>query len=364
MSNYTVYMNPKTQDRGLVTTLFGRPAANRLSKQWRPNSALVYDFYEIHSVKVFDRAVRHVNQYPDSVIVINFSHESMPSSIVRADEYPIIQQLIERINPPQLVVLLCQQDTILSVQKHLPGVGTLYINSWESLTPVQEPTETRRTRIGSFHRRYSAPRALWMYTMRNYLDRIHYTFGDRGYWDPSVPPSVFQHTQLKTLGGLNPELKHRVETWQNQQRPWRQFPGVDSTEWNHDQVLQATRSVQHCAVIESRADAQPRSSGFLTEKTFRPIAAQTAVYPLTEGAGIEQYGYEPYILYHSTSWIERVGELALHMQQLIAMSEAEYQHHQNTIAEKIHYNTQHLLRRNTTQYKRSTAPERLKPYFQ
>ena len=370
---HTVYTNPRAQDRHTVAKLFGHSASNRAVREWKPAAALVYDFYEMLTATDWDRAVQHVMQNPHSVIVLNFSHESMPSDIGRATEYPVMTWLHSAIDPLQLVVLCSQQDTLHSIQAALPGTGTLCINYWETHVLHKQPRDfsswlTRNSsthRLGSLNRRYTASRAAFLYHIRDLLPNMLYSFGDRGFWT-DTPAGVFQEQELRHLRRWDNSLAMAVQQWQAQQRPWRLLGNSTVDNWDSELIYHSTAGADHWAVIESRAHSTRSSSGFFTEKTFRVIAAQRAVYPITEGdtdATLRSWGYEPYWQTPVDKPLVKIQALADHWRSLAGMDPAQYLRHQQAQQALIQHNSQTLALRTSTAYRRQQAPKRLQPYF-
>lgn len=372
--NHSVYINPRAQDRSTVARLFGHTASNRAVREWRPAAALVYDFYEITTASDLPRAVSHVIHNPHSVIVINFSHESMPSDIREAEEYAVLSDLAHTVNREQLVVLCSQQDTLQSIATALPGVGSMNINFWETHVLHKQPKDfehwlpnkTSAYRLGSLNRRYTGCRAVLLYTLRDLLPNMLYSFGDRGYWTDDVPASVFQDQELRCVARWDNELAQAVQQWQLTHRPWRLLVNTPAQDWNSNTVYHTTADADHWAVVESRAHSSRSLSGFFTEKTFRVMLSGRAVYPITEGntdATLRHWGYEPYWNTPQDTVLVKISALAQHLRWLYNLEDAQYQRHQQSQAEIIAHNLHNLHTRTSPAHCRSQAPARLKPYF-
>ena len=347
----TVYLNPRAQNRKTISAMFGVGAGHRSARTWNTNAVLVYDFYEVDQAADWDRAVAHCNQDSTSSIAINFSHESMPTNIQQANEYPTLLKLYRSLtNPQQLCLLLCQQDTIHSVAQHLPGVRTLYVNFWETHVAIRQPQlgkVKRQHRLGSFNRRYSAARALWIYHMRSHLENMLYTFGSGSSWTDQ-PDSVYQGEELKPLSHTNPELYQQLQQWQWQARPWRTLENVPNDDFDDPSVYALTASADTWAVIESRLEGKTRPSSFLTEKTFRPVAVGCAAFTLADGNTAEtlrSMGYEPVWEPTRETWTEQIQELAEHCTLLLNMSNSKYQSYLHSIRERVQHNQQNFIQR-------------------
>lgn len=363
----TVYMDHTKQDRHHMSQVFGRPVENIHHRRWDTDSAFVFDLYDIESGtwnrKLCKRIAAHIQANPSSVVVLNLSHESInfvEGSVTSYSEF--IEFWQRRIGTEHIVVMSSQSDIVPRLTEWFPGVAHCEVNFWEHVTACEirrashHPGATHR--FSCLNRRYTPWRSRMIQALWPHRQHLYYSLGSGDPWGGEPDPH-WQHQEWLD-SGLSREIREHTQHWEITERPWRSLSG-DQTELFGNSVWHAQARGAVSIVVESRVRTDyPRTSAFVTEKTFRPMAMGIPVIVLGQPATVATLRSWGYHTINDRSDPDSVYSL---VQQLAALPEPQWQAQLKTWRKQAQANARRFRKRTQWRSTQSQAPDRLKQFF-
>ena len=348
-----VHVNHNIADPKFYAKLFGVDHCEfrKTPKRLRSTDVFVYDVHEIEAGvttdefhpqgRTFKKYTSFLRRHPLSRMFVDLSSENISLSMGVYRHF--LDTVMDHVSPNQVIVACSQRDILQQLQYRYQGIQTHHYNYWETYTRFELdergwPEETLPTkRFSCLNRRYATHRAWLLYLMRERIrqDDFVYTFSQDSAWTDTEPA---EHVRQE-LNTLEEDMRLTLETWQRSQQPWRSLD-CEFSYFNHDTVWHTIQSAQ-CNIITETVihNRTQRSSAFLTEKTFTPIAlgrayvlygARTADWTLQK-----EYGYRPVtnICADQPDWCARASSIENQLDLLQIDSHS------------IEYNRKHFLSR-------------------
>ena len=358
-----VHVNYNIADPKFYAKLFGveHCEPRKTPRRLKSKDVFVYDVHEIEAGvstdeyhpqgRTFKRYTSYLRRHPLSRMFVDLSSENISLSMGVYRQF--LDQVMDHVQPAQVIVACSQRDILTQLQYRYPGIQIHHYNYWETYTRFELdergwPDQVVPTkRFSCLNRRYAAHRAWLLYLMRDRIrqDDFVYTFSQDSAWTDTLPA---EHVRQE-LQTLDEDMRNQLEVWQRSQQPWRKL-NCEFSYFNHDTVWHTVQSAQCNIVTETVIHTRTqRASAFLTEKTFTPIAlgralvlygARTANWTLQK-----EYGYQPTtnLQVDTPDWCGRAQRIAENLETI----EIDWS--------SVQYNLEHFVRR--TNNPTPTLPE-------
>ena len=305
-----VHVNHSVADPKFYAKLFGvdHCEPRKSPKRLRSHDVFVYDVHEIeagvqsdeysHQGRTFKRYTSYMRRHPNSTMFVDLSSENI--SLVLGVYRQFMDTLMDHVKPQQVVVACSQRDILTQLQYRYRGIVVHHYSYWETYTRFESDergwpeAQQPQHRFSCLNRRYAAHRAWLLFNLRHRITQpdFVYSFSQSPAWTNDDPA---QHVaaELQTMDEHSADL---IRRWQNHSQPWQSLD-CEFSYFNHDVVwqtiLNSEINIATETVVHNRTQ---RSSAFLTEKTFTPLALGRAVIVYgsnTADLTLAEFGYRP-----------------------------------------------------------------------